>query len=134
MALPAEFEPEEDQREWYRDRDSGDLGWLVRREGKSMIRLDRPMQEIIKPFRKNKWELEKQSRPMNKFQVTQVAFEADRKLCLVLGLHDKARREWLSLSDNQRIEWEREGPTSPLSRMTLYRAIKKALAPLTKNG
>jgi hypothetical protein len=98
-----------------------------------MIRLDRPLQEIVKPFRKNAWELEKQARPMSRFQATQVAFEADKRLCLILGLHDKARRDWIDLSDDQRIDWERHGPTKPLSRMTLYKAIKKAMAPLTKN-
>lgn len=128
--LPPTWDPpSEEERVYYRDIQTGDLGYMVRREGKACIRLDRPLQEIIRPYRKNQWKPDVEHRPLTKFQVTRIAFEADRQLCLTLGLHDKAKREWMSLTDEQRIAWSDGGPTDKVERVKLYRSVMKALSP-----
>lgn len=128
----AYYEPPDKDRIYYRNVTSGQLGWFVRRDGKDRIRFDRPDQEITVPFTKAQWVAEQEHRPLTKAQITQVAFEADKMLCRILGLHDKADKEWLNLKDETRIAWMETGPTRPVERSHLYRAIMKELIPLAK--
>jgi len=130
--LPDDWDPAEDARVYYRDTQTGDLGWLVKRGGKTMVKLDRPMQDLVRPFRKTVWQADAQHRPLTKHQVTRVAFEADKMLCLALGMHSKAKAEWESLTDQQRIEWVEQGPSDRVERVRLYRGVMSAMAPLMK--
>lgn len=130
--LPDEWDPEDDEKVWYRSTMTGDLGWMVRRDGKARIRLDRPQEDITRPFSKTNWKEDSTHRPMAAMQAIRVAFAADQQLCLALGLHDKARVEWESLSDAARDKWMKEGPSKPLLRRLVYRAIKIALEPSTR--
>lgn len=121
------WDPAEHERTYYSHMTTGDVGWMVRREGKDCIRLDRPNHEIIRPYRQDEWQPELQHRPLTKYQLLQVAFEADRKLCFFLGKHDIARREWLSLKEEDRIKWGQFGPGSGSGRRELFNAVMAAL-------
>lgn len=120
-------EPLEHQRVYYRHRTTGDLGYLIKDNGKDVIRLDRPMERIIKQFDTNNWLPDKEARKMSVAQVAQICFEADRKLCFFLGEHDLAKREWVNLSDEQRIAWMQKGPVHPEVRRDMYEAMRNVL-------
>jgi hypothetical protein len=126
------WDPALQERQYHRSRQTGERGYMVRRKGTDFIRLDRPQQEILRPFRESEWIPDVEHRPFTKAQVAQVCFEADRKLCFFLGLHDKAKKEWLSLSDEHRIGWMKRGPLTPPIRHEQWRAIMTALEPLTR--
>jgi hypothetical protein len=113
-------DPDPDERFWYRHVTTGDVGYLVRRGGKSMIRFDRVNEEILRPFNKNEWVEDRDFRPMTQSQVSQVCFEADKMFCRALGLADAGRREWLNLSDDKRIEWMNRGPSHDQRRHGLW--------------
>jgi hypothetical protein len=115
------------ERSWYRSVMDGQRAYLVERDGKTYVRLDRPDEEIMRPFVAAEWVPDFEKQPFTETQIAQVAFEADRRLCLALGLHDKARKEWPSLSDDMRIAWLRQGPAAPEVRAELYAAIMGAL-------
>lgn len=122
-----DYDPDPHDRQWFRQARDGQLGWMVRRNGQDYIRLDRPQQEILRPYRKSEWIAEEEIRPMTRAQLAQVAFEADRALCRFLGDHGQAKAEWLSLRDEARRTWIEEGPSSRLERRKLYQAIMIAL-------
>lgn len=130
---PDNWEPEEKDRVHYRHLQTGDLGYLVRRDGRSVIRLDRSQEEILKPFSKVNWALDNEHRPMSKHQVTRIAFAADKALCACIGLHDKARKEFEDLTEGERIRWAEKGPTGKIERMRMYRAVHKALEPFVSS-
>ena len=124
-----ERDPPEHLRIWYRNTKDGQLGYMVQRNGKDHIRLDRPGQEIVRPFRVDDWAPEQEQRKMAFMQLVHVAFEADRQLCKALGDFGRAGKEWLNLRDEERIAWMRHGPKSPRVRVELYRAILSTLKP-----
>ena len=123
---------DDERKVFYRDIKTGDLGHIHKEGGKTYIWLDRPQEKILSPFRKTQWQLDKKHMPLSPYQVVQVCFAADRALCLILGLHEKAGRDWPALSEEQRIGWVETGPAAPTERVMLYRAIRKSLAHLTK--
>src|SRR4030095_8083186 len=96
---PDYWDPLPSERQYYRSADTGDLGWLVRREGKERIRLDRAMQEIVRPFEPGdgKWVEEREWKPFSRTQVSKLQFEVDKLMCALLGLHKEGKRDWLSL-------------------------------------
>lgn len=120
---PAHWDPEPSERIYYRSAKTGNLGWLVRREGADKIRLDRAMQEIIIPFNKDEWDEERHYKPFSRTQVSLLAFEADKLLCRMLGQHERSRKEWLSLSDKERISWMEQGPGPDGLRGEVYAAL-----------
>lgn len=120
---PDHWDPKPNERQYYRSTDTGDLGWLVRREGKDRIRLDRANQEIIRPFDDGKWIEDREWRPFSRTQVSKLLFEIDRQMCLLLGLHKEAKRDWLSLKDADRIEWMKSGPGPGNLRAKVYEAV-----------
>jgi hypothetical protein len=131
--LPATYDPPEAQRELVRNG-WGELGWLVRRDGKSMVRLDRPNQEILKPYVASEWLPEVPMRPLARQQLARVAFEADRELCRGLGAFAHAMRTWQRLSELERKQWTERGPKEKSGpRATLYKAIMGGLEPYTRN-
>ena len=123
----ANWDPEEHERTWYSHTMTGDHGWMVRRDGRDCIRLDRPDQEIVKVYRDGEWKPELEHRPLTKLQLAQVAYEADRKLCFFLGLHDEARREWNAMREQDRLKWAQHGPGKGPGRMQLFMAVTGTL-------
>jgi hypothetical protein len=134
MAEPLDYDPPAQSREWFRHARDGQLGWKVRRDGRDCIKLDRVAQEIIQPFRDGDWIAEVEHRPLNKWQIFKVAFEADKELCRVLGLIHESKREWLNLRDEERQDWMDWGPEGKRPedaiRNRFWKAIIKQLAPL----
>lgn len=128
---PNYWDPLPSERTYYRHVMTGDRGWLVRREGKDMVKLDRPMQDIVRPANAE-WQQEPARAPMTLAQVAQVMFEADKKLCYWLGLHLEARAEWASLLEEERLEWMEEPPTRGGPREALWNSIRIALSPYAK--
>jgi hypothetical protein len=106
------------------------MGYAVEKEGKPYMKYDRPNEERVIPFNPSNWIQEEEYRPIPAAQVTQVAFDADRRLLLLLGYHNLARRTWLDLSDAQRATWIERGPQKPVIRRKLYWAIREILEEL----
>lgn len=102
-------------RIYYRNTTTGERGWLVERDSKQYMQLNRPAEEILLPYRPAEWVPERDTRPLTRQQCAQVAFEADKMLCLFLGLHREAKRQWLSLTDEDRIAWCKHGPVGTAS-------------------
>lgn len=124
------WDPGPHERTFYRHHATGDRGWLVRREGKDMIRMDR-VHEELRPYRESDWKRDTEARPFTVWQTAQVAFAADRQLCVFLGKHEIARKGWLDLSDAKRREWVEKGPGGDDIRTRLYDIILSVLRPLT---
>lgn len=124
---PDHWDPLPAERQYYRSTSDGNLGWLVRRDGKDRIRLDRPNQEIVKPFEQGKWIEEQEWKPFSRTQVSHFAWDCDIRLCKMLGLYQEAKREWLSLRDEERIEWMKSGPGPGNLRAEIYAAIMDVL-------
>jgi hypothetical protein len=118
------------ERVWYRHGITGTRGYIVQQEGKDCIRHDTPAMEIIVPMTQD-WRLDADVRQLSDFHVAQVAFEADKKLCLFLGLHDLARRDWMRLSDEERQTWIRGRVfKKSADRQRLHDAVREAMRPL----
>ena len=126
-ATPDHWEPEAFQRIYVRHGRTGDLGYLVRRDGRDVVRLDRVNQEIIQDYDPHMWTTEASYRPVSHVQVVQIAFAADQLLLKALGEHQKARKSWHEISEKQRKAWLEEGPKDPPKRAELYRAITECL-------
>lgn len=122
---------EAEKRRHFRHVRTGDRAFLINKGGKPHIQLDRPNEEIVRTFNESEWIEEKSDLPMSRGQVAQVAFDADRALCRFNGWHDKSRREWASLTDQQRIAWMEEGPRETI-RQRLWAAILGAMDPYTR--
>lgn len=138
--MTGDWDPREHERKYVRHTTTGDLGYLVRRDGEDKVRLDRGPNEVIIDFRPNDWKEETTHYPMSRAQLAQVAFEADKKLCLYLGFHRLAKRNWLNLSEEDRIEFVKNGPCgkveaaratkAQLKRQMLWAGVMSALADL----
>lgn len=132
-------DPRPEDRIWYRHHREGTRGYLVTREGKRCIKLDRPQQssefsEVVQPFIEGNWIPERENRPCTRAGIARVAFEADKALCIAIGEHVLGRREWLNLKDEQRIDWMagHKKPPAELkgSRRELYIDVMKRLEPI----
>lgn len=62
---------------------------------------------------------------IQKEHLVRVAFDADRRLCAVAGIHSLGKT-WENLSANERAQWINTGPADPL-RAELYRVILSTL-------
>jgi hypothetical protein len=121
------FEPKEHERTWYRHATTGDRGYSCRRGGKECIRYDRPNIDHTVLHRPHDWIPDNTPMKIPEAQLVQVAFDADRKLCLLLGRYDLAKREWIGLTDDQKIKWMRQGPQTPQVRRKMYLGIMDVL-------
>lgn len=133
------WDPLPAQREFYRHRLTGDLGWLVRREGREHIRYDRgPAFELTIAVRRDDkgavidWNQEKAPAPLNDYHLGMIAWQADCELQRHLGEIGRIK-QWRDLRQEDRVKWIQEGPQdgSPMRR-EVYQAIKSALEPFTK--
>lgn len=123
----------DDAKSWYRHATTGERGFLVRRDGKSYVKLDRPNQEILRRLDESQIE-EDATRPLMPIHVAKVCFDADKALCMALGLMDKARADWDKLTDLQRQAWITVGPKKPAQRASLYATLKEHLGRYCGNG
>lgn len=127
---PDDWDPKPFERQWYRNRQTGDLGYLVRRDGKDVICYDRgagTIGEMTRPISSD-WVAEPVRKLVSVTALSRIAFEADKALCWALGLHEQAKKEWLSLPEKERLQWLKEGPAEPQPRADLYEKIHEALA------
>lgn len=126
--LPRNYEPEPGKRLFVRDSRTGDLGWMVRRGGVDMVRLDRPNHEVLKPYHPASWEPQVEVKRASHAQLVMVAYEADRALLRMMGEFGKARTEFRDLTEKQRLAWIEDGPQEPTIRRILYRSIIDVLS------
>lgn len=122
-----DIDPPEHNRQYVRDAATGDRGYFVFRGGRKMVKLDRASQAIERVYNEREWLPDNAPVGLSNTQIAQVAFEADKKLCLHLRMPVKSRREWVNMKDEQRIKWIELGPSHP-ERKKLYDAIKAALS------
>lgn len=106
----ADWDPAENEREYFKHRQSGQLGWLVKREGKEAVRLDRPMQDITIPYSEATWTAEERPRLLNAQQCAQVSFAAYKALCVLTGKHERSAVEWANMSEDVRLQFAKDGP------------------------
>ena len=125
--LPPEWDPPEDERVWYRHSQTGDRGYHVRRQGRDMVRLDRPNEEITRPMSGSLWSVDKDHRPLTRMHTARIAFGCDSLLRQALGSM-RGEKDWNNLSEKQRIFWMNEGPEIPLINAQLYAAVMLVLA------
>jgi hypothetical protein len=124
-------DPKPSDRVYYRSTEDGQRAYLVNRLGKDMMKLDRPMEEILRPF-DGGWVPDAQQHPLTKHAVGKVAFDADVALRKAMGKHMKPQEtEWLSMKEQDRIKWMESGPASGDIRDDLYDAIMGTLLGLT---
>lgn len=131
-ALKEDYTPTPDERVWYRRASDGQKGYFCRRGGKDYILLDRPMEEVLLPFRKREWISDSQTRPLTKAQVAFIAFEADKAMCQVLGQFELARRDWQMLRDQERLDFIKDGPDATGPRALQWRALMGYLSTISK--
>ena len=127
-------DPTPDQRVYYRSAQDGQRAYVVQRNGKDVLKLDRPMEEIIRKM-DGSWVPDIQMHPLTAHAVAAVAFAADRALCKAQGVHLKPQEtEWLSMKEQDRIKWMETGPVTGDVRQDLYDAIMGTLQSLTDGG
>jgi len=139
VSLPDEWDPAPHQRTWYSEASTGDRAYLVKRNGAVMVRLDRPMQDLVYPLDR-RWKPDRDARPLNMAQLAMVAFAADRELCRVLGQPRNGKETWLSLNETERADWirglgianETESAGIGLRRAGLHELIREFLQELAK--
>lgn len=132
------WDPAPAQRQFFRHRLTGDLGWLVRRDGRESMRFDRgDFDQTVQVRRDDKggvidWNPEKPPAPLNDYHVGMIAFVADTELQRHTG--DIGRiKKWLDMREEDRNRWIRQGPPDDTGmRRGVYDAIRKALEPYTK--
>ena len=119
---PEDWDPPEHEREYVRDSQFGDLGWIVRRAGEKKVRMDLP-QEVLRDWSPHGWKAEPDPYQFTKGMAVRIAFEADKQLCGYIGMHQFAKREWGQLTDQQKEEWVTRGPKTPFKRAQFYRQV-----------
>lgn len=119
------------EKQWFRHATTGDRGYLVERNGEQFIRYDRPGEEMLRKYNEQQWLPDRDKRPFARYHVGLVQYEADSKLCFFLGMYDRTRKKWESLTDEERKKWMEHGPQKTPSRAAVWAAIKAALEPYT---
>jgi hypothetical protein len=122
------FEEEGDGKRWVRHRITGQAGWIVEMKGKKYVHPDRPAGVNLLPYREGEWLDEDERRPLTRYQIASVAYEADKALCAALGLpgEHQGYRPWVSLTGDERQRWRDTGPEGPKAqgpRQHLWRTI-----------
>jgi hypothetical protein len=115
------------ERVKYRSRTTGDRGYVYQDGDRVRIKLDRPNDDVSRPFVASEWIEEVEVRNFTPMQMAQVAFVADRLLCTFLGLHADAKLDWISLKEERRIEFMKKGPRGAAIRAELFEAVMTVL-------
>lgn len=115
-------------RIYYRNKLSGDMGYLVETGDTKMVRIDDDLRVV--PF-SAQWEKARDERKLTEHQVAQIAFEADKKLCFHLGLHKLAKRQWVDLEQTVRASWmSGKRRFEDVDRQVLYSSVFEAMKDL----
>lgn len=124
----------EDGKVWVRHRSTGDLGHIVEKGGRRYVRMDRSGMNL-REYRPLDWVVEEQRRPMTRYQLAAVSFEADRALCRSLGLRVGSGM-WESMSAETRMQWRDHGPGAASGtsnvRQTLWKSIMSGMRLFTR--
>lgn len=125
------WDPHPGERRWYTHAQTGDRGYLVKRDGKDCIRRDIPGEERVHKL-SEAWVCDHAHRPLNPAQLAMVAYAADQELCRVLGLHSKLKK-WIDLHERDRAMWiQGVGPKQPEIRAKLHAVVWETLKELAK--
>lgn len=125
-----DWDPKPSERVYYRSTHDGQRGYMVRRNGIEAIRLDRPMEELIRELNDG-WKRDEESYPLNPHRLAKIAFVADRELAAAIGDRIEPReREWIDLSERERIRFLNDGPDEGGIRDKLHLAIVECLKEL----
>lgn len=133
-----DWDPTPSERSYYRSRINGsDVGWLVRRAGKDFIRLNVPQDTNLRPYRADDWISEKAPTKLVAGASARIAYEAHCALCEALRHHRIGRRQWMSMPQEARMKWIKEGPQlmdkeDQVVAQKLFDAIVSALAEYTR--
>lgn len=110
---------------------SGDKGWLEEdpdEPGKPAVRMDRGGAVEYRRYRKGDWPPDKDHHPLSAYQFASIAFSADAEFMRTQSHGDA--KDWHALDDATRIKWIEKGPSNDPVRRRMYKALRKALAPL----
>lgn len=123
-------DPKPAERDYFRHKRTGELGWLVVRDGKKVIRLDRGNVEELRPFMASEWFVVDAPKRLSQHQVAKAAWLADRSLLMSLGRPLEARKDWESLAPKDRWDFANMGPDDPDApeRRVLWDSIIGALS------
>lgn len=125
--MPDPADPKPLERRYVRHAQTGELGYLVVRDGVQVVRLDNDRQEITRRYVPGDWVGEEIRRHLTPMAIGRIAFEADKALCRELGMHRLAARTWEKLPDGQRQDFAVRGPGGQ-RRDALWRAIRANLS------
>lgn len=128
MSDENDWDPAPLARHLLRNAQTGELGWLVRRNGATCVKLDNPRQDVTRRYVESEWTPEVVQRPLAPIHAAMVAFEADKSLCKQLGLHAHAKRSWDKLRDGERQLFMTNGPKAPPARAALYASVMAAMS------
>lgn len=127
------------------DTRTGQRGWLVDvsnpeklvtppyDDRRTMVRLDRPGQIILKQYSPEKWAPMRAAHPISEMAKAKICYAALRELANAMGDYDTGRRSMDSLHDTKRIGFMQRGPVAldPAAaddiRQELYHAMMKVL-------
>jgi hypothetical protein len=127
-----DWDPRPAERTYYRSNKTGDRGYLVRRDGRDMVRLDQPMHEALRRLDPNEWQPDHELRRLSRPQMAMVAWVADQELARALGFPADAKREWRDIPEHKRIKWMETGPKNPV-RKFLFEAIMETLEEVNRD-
>lgn len=117
-------------KEWYRHTTTGDRGFLIEQRGDRYIVYDRPDQKKKVRYVSSEWIPDQDRQPFPKLQVAELTYGADRLLCRMLN-HQDVRKDWLSLTPEQKLDWSDRGPEGG-ARVDLRREMHEALLGVLK--
>lgn len=131
---PGSWDPPAQAREWFTHSKEGHRGWKVLRGGRPHIKMDNPAFDHVIVFREQDWRPETDHRPLTRWAIAKVSFEADKALCVALGLIALSKREWIDQREEARQAWIDGGPTGTRPedkiRRGLWARVMAELEPL----
>jgi len=111
-----------------RNKNTGDLAYVVIHEGRVVIKPDIPGSPVYYPATQAyNWNIELKPKKLPPGSFARVAYEADRALC---EIHPEMKKqpEWLSLPAQKKAAWiEARVAFDNVLRQELYNAIIKTL-------
>lgn len=135
MSSTRMVEPPEADREYYRSRDTGVRGYLVKDEnsGKPYMRVERGAGHMFdKLYHEDQWSLERDFAPLSEYDLARIRYEADAALAFTQRDYKRSRKVWQHLPAKQRRAWVDNDPTDEL-RKALSVAIRGAMERFMKH-
>jgi hypothetical protein len=104
----------------------GQVGYIAEdEEGRMAVRLDRPAEERVVPYREREWVADEPPK-LTPLWMARICYAADAELRQALNEYNV--RTWLGLRDQERIPWLKGPPASAVDiRQRVYDAIKREL-------